>query len=60
MVRYRAHTGRSEVKAREAIAPEDAAPLRDALEFGLLRNLQRIIDLDAEVAHGTLQFRVPQ
>ena len=60
MVRYRAHTGRSEFKAREATVPGDAAALPGALEFSLFRDSQRIIDLDAEVTHSTFQFGMTQ
>jgi len=53
MVRYQAHTGRSEFKAREATVPGDAAALPGALEFSLFRDSQRIIDLDAKVTHSS-------
>ena len=55
MVRYRAHTGRSQFKVREATVPGDTAALPGALEFSLFRDSQRIIDLDAEVTHSSFE-----
>jgi hypothetical protein len=56
MVRYRAHTGRSQFKVREATVPGDTAALPGALEFSLFRDSQRIIDLDAEVTHSSFKL----
>jgi hypothetical protein len=40
-----------------AMANDASWPVTAALDLGLLRDIQRVIDLDAKVSHGTFKIR---